>query len=131
MATTSLRKIPPAEAASVRKLVGYHTLISTALHVFEVHVYAFAFAGECSATQFESFTQFVVHAMDLMQQMCPGHVHPFVTEAVFAITLSKNVPHLASRGLDPRLVQLLTDAWQRLLQSGVLQQRGLLDELNS
>ena len=128
MATTSLREIPPAEAASVRKLVGYHTLIFTAVHVFDVQLYAFAFAGECSATQFESFAQFVVHAMDLMQQMCPGHVHPLAMEATFAISLSKNVTRLASRGLDPHLAQLLTDAWLRLLQSGVLQQRGLLDE---
>jgi hypothetical protein len=41
----------------------------------------------------------------------------------------ESVAEVAASGLDARLVQMLTAAWQRLLQSGVLQSRGIIDHL--
>ena len=52
-------------------------------------------------------------------------------EIVLATGLSKLMPLLGAaflHGTDPRLVQLLKDSWQRLRQSGDLEERGLLDE---
>ena len=110
-------------------LIGYITFITAAKLALDLLVNTLWFAEECSATQIESFTQFVICAMDLIKlprRLATAIIIP--KEATFAITLSKNVPLLASRGLDPRLAQLLTDAWLRLQRSGVLQQRCLLDE---
>ena len=115
----------PAEAAGKQKLVGYHTYLYAASHVFNLHTRTLE--RKCSATQLDSFAQLVVHAMDLMQQMRHNLNH-VPGEVSFAYMLSTNMPVLGSQGLDPRRVRLLTDAWRRLQQSGVLEQRSLVDE---
>ena len=121
---------PPAEAASLAKLVGYGTFLFAARHVPDVLRNAFFFAGECSAAQFATFTQCVVDAADLMQLPRSHGASDYFADVCFAKTLFEAVPHLLSepRGLDPCLVQLLTDASQRLQRSGVLEVRRILNE---
>jgi len=94
------------------------------------------FEEECSATQFEAFTQVVMHGTDLMQLPRSHGKTPMAAEIVCADRLSSTfvadaasgVPYLQTRGLAAPLVQLLTAAWERLQRSGVLQARGLLTE---
>jgi hypothetical protein len=121
---------PPAEAASLAKLVGYGTFLLAARHVQDVLRNAFFFEGECSAAQFETLTQFVVSAADLMQLPRSHGTNEYYADVCFSKTFFEAVPHLLSgtRGLDTCLVQLLTDASQRLQRSGVLEVRGILDE---
>jgi len=123
------------EAARQAKLVGYNTFLRVADSSMCLLRNARWFAAECAATQFEAFTQHVVHAVDLMQQPRSQGTAAMRAEILFAERLSSafvadasGVPYLQSRGLNPRLVQLLTDAWQRLQRSGVLEARGILDD---
>ena len=128
-------KFPTADAASLAKLVGFNAFLRTAFCVLGSLENAFFFAEQCSAAQYEAFAQCVAHATDLMQLPHSHDTLPLAAEAEFAVKLSAavaedalGVPFLQTRRLDPRLVQLLTAAWQRLQRSGVLQARGLLDE---
>ena len=128
-------KFSAAEAASLAKLVGYGIFLRAAQTIFDTFENGWSFAAECSATQFEAFAQYVVHAADLMQLPRSHGTIPMSEEFHFAEKLSaavaddaSGVPYLQTRGLDPRLVQLLVDAWQRLQRSGVLEARGILDE---
>ena len=121
--------------ATWAKLFGYTTFIRTADLISGLFVNAFFFAGECSASQFQSFAQHVVHCTDLMQQPRSYNTTAIVSETSFVkefpIILaddSSGVTHVQRRGLDPRLAQLLKGAWQRLQRSGVLEARGVFDE---
>jgi len=123
------------EVAWQAKLVGYSAFLRAAYTTICLLRNAFAFEAECSATQFEAFTQHVVHAVDLMQLPRSHGTTPMDAEIRFAQRLSSTVvadasgvPYLQTRDLDPRLVQLLMDAWQRLQRSGVLETRGILAE---
>jgi len=123
----------PAEAASQAKLVGYDSFLRAAHHSICLLDYALYYEGECSAPQFQAFTQHVVHATHLMQQPRSHGTISLISEAAFGQRFSaamanddSGVLHLTSRGLDA--VQLLTAAWQRLQRSGVLEARGLLSE---
>lgn len=77
--------------------------------------------------QFELFSQHAVHAMDLLQLPRRSILNSFL-DGCFVTSLSNLVPQTGPSGLDSRLTQTLMDAWQRLQQSGVLEERGLLDE---
>jgi len=124
------------EVASLAKLFGYSTFLYAALSTMCLLENAWFYTAECSATQFQAFAQHVVHAADLMKLPRIHGTTPRPAEIVFAEKLSSTfvaddasgVPYLQSRGLDPRLVRLLKDAWQRLQRSGVLEARGLLAE---
>jgi hypothetical protein len=123
------------EVAWQAKLVGYNTFLNAAYFSMCLLRNARWFAAECSATQFEAFTQHVVHATDLMQQPRGHSTTALIAEIQFADKLpsafvadASGVPYVQSRGLEAPLVQLLTDAWQRLQRSGVLEARGLLNE---
>jgi len=101
---------------------------------FYENAWFYAGVAECSA-QFQSFTQLVVRAADMMQRPRIHGTAVLDCENVFVHTLASaveadvsGVPHLQQRGLDARVVQLLTGAWQRLKRSGVLDARGVLDE---
>jgi len=124
------------EVACCAKLVGYYTFLRAAFSSLVLLDNAWFFDEECSATQFEAFTQVVVHATDLIQLPRSHAATAMAAEVYFAERLSSDasdasgVPYLQNRGLDPRLVQLLTDAWQRLQQSGVLETRCILNERN-
>jgi len=119
---------PAAEAASLAKLVGYQTFISAAQTLTVLLGNAIFFDTGCSATQLQAFAQHIVHAADLMQLPRSHCTIALVREIEFADTLSPLMAYLAARRLDARLVQL-TDAWQRLKRSGVLETRGILDEV--
>ena len=62
---------PAAEAASVGALVGYDKFLQAAAMASIVLSRARAFAAECSSAQVHSFSQHVLHAVELMQQ--PRH----------------------------------------------------------
>ena len=121
----------PVKKAGVGKLVGYDAFLFAASHILtEVLLNTYVFAEGCPPSQFATFTQFVVHAIELM--MLPRHrlTEENYAEALIAKAVSQAVADsnsLGQRGLDPCLVQLLTDAWQRVQQSGVLETRGLLE----
>jgi hypothetical protein len=95
---------PPAEAASLAKLVGYGTFLFAARHVPDVLRNAFFFAGECSAAQFATFTQFVVNAADLMQLPRSHGPSDYCADVCFAETRFEAMPLLLSdyRGLPSR-----------------------------
>jgi len=118
------------EAAGLAKLVGYHTFLRVANGIMCVLRNARWFAAECSATQFESFAQCNVNAADLVQLPRGYCKIAMPAELVFAEKLSTAVAdgYFGKQGLAAPLVQLLTAAWQRLQQSGVLETRGILDE---
>ena len=121
-------KMSAVDAAPWAPLAGYDLCLSSAHSVLCLLWNARSYAGECSASQFEAFAQHAVHAADLMQlprsrgTMYMGAELDFVDMLSDATTLD-----LGARGLDARLVQLLTDAWLRLQQSGVLETRRIFD----
>jgi len=93
------------------------------------------FGAVCSATQLEAFVEHVVDAAALMQQprsrgttWMDAEVR-FVQELSGALADESGVPHLQRRRFDLRLVQMLTAAWRRLQRSGVLEARGILEEI--
>ena len=57
-----------ANAASWSALVGYAQFLRAASNVLYVLQLVHIFSTDCSNSQFQSFTQFVVHAAELMQQ---------------------------------------------------------------
>jgi len=123
------------DAAWQAKLVGYDRYLRAAFSIMGFFENALIFASERSATQFEAFTQCVVHAADLMQLPRSHGTTGMGAEVIFAEKFSgafvadaSGVPFLQTRGLDPRMVQLLTAAWERLQRSGVLETRGILNE---
>ena len=120
---------PDAKASSwANKLAGYEFFIHAARFVLCILMNAAFYAAECSAAQLESFTQHVVHAMELMQQPRSHDTGVMPAEIDFVNVWLTVVNRLAIGGLNSLLVQQLTDAWQRLGRSGVLEARGLLDE---
>ena len=119
--------LPSAVILGFRPLFGYMTFIAVAKLVLTVLLNAVVFAEKCHETQFESFTQFVVCAMDLITLPHRFTAAIIPNEAYFVLTLVEEMPRGAT-GLDLHLNELLTNSWQRLLQSGVLQRRCLLDK---
>ena len=118
------------KAASLAKLVGYDVFLQAAFSVMVLFWNAWVFAGECSAPQFQSFAELVVHAADLMQLPRSHSTMKLHSEVAFTEKLSfvLAADDVGRRGLDARLVELLKDAWQRLQRSGVLEARGILDD---
>jgi len=119
-----------ASAAGWAPLVGYDTYLLVARNTLCLLANARSYAGECSATQFEAFAQHVAHAADLMPLprsfgMQRLGIEPDLT-ATYTSVMSLD---LGAIGLDARLVQLLTEAWLRLQRSGVLETRGILDQI--
>jgi len=125
---------PPSLVSGLSKLVGYAAFLEVVNPILGMFENAWYFKTECSAAQFQSFTEHVVHAADLMQLPRGNETTPLLVEVSVAQRLSAAVaddsggPHLMRRGLEVRLVLLLTGACVRLLQSGVLQARDALDE---
>ena len=120
---------PDAEASHWSiKLEGYEVFLHAAKFVLCILVNSALYAAECSAAQFQSFAQHVVHAMELMQQPRRHGKSTMPSEVEFVEIWLRVVDELAYGGLNLHLVQQLTDAWQRLRRSGVLEARGLLNE---
>jgi len=124
-----------ADAAVYAKLVGYGFFLRLADTMFGLLRNPLYFV-ECSAAQFEAFTQHVGHAAELMQIPRSHDTSSLNSEDEFVKRFSSavqadasGVPFLEARGLDASVVQPLTDAWQRLKRSGVLDKRGILDEI--
>ena len=120
---------PATEAASCAALYGYDLYLRAATNLLDVLKRAHQYAAECSNVQFQSFTQFVVHAAELMQQPRGRGDTTMRCEAEFTAELRYIVAQVGDFGLDARLVQLLADALQRLQRSGMLQARHI-EELN-
>jgi hypothetical protein len=123
------KDVPAAEAARWATLVGYLTVVFSAALALEVLRYPRHFAAECSVGQLQSFAQHVVQAAFLMQQ--PRHhggTSAMGVERTFTAALRETVADADGNGLDPRLIQLLAGAWQRLQRSGVLQVRSIAME---
>ena len=119
---------PADEAAGWAPLAGYHVFLQAAVSVISLLGNAFLFAGECSALQFSGFARLVVNAADLIQQPRSHGTEMLSADYLFTERLREVVAFdWRARGLDARLVQLLTDAWQRLQRSGVQEARGILD----
>ena len=118
----------PADACFVKKQFGFAAFLTAAKHIMWVLSNPTVFVEECSASQFESFAQFIVHATDMMQLPRQRHTTFMCAEVGLANSLFDYVPELERQGLDASLVQLLADAWERLKQSGVIEIRGLLSE---
>ena len=104
-------------------MFGYDQFMHTAVLVLSVLCAAHVFKAECSAVQFRSFAEHVVHAAELMQQPRRHHHNDAVMalEASFVKELRRVAADAGASGLDKCLVQLLTCALQRLQRSGVLQ----------
>ena len=130
---TQLREAPQlsaADAAAWAPLVGYDVYLVNSESVSCLLANARSYAEECSASQFQAFAEFVAHAADLMQlPRSRGTLHlggeVELTDTFFTVTAFD----LGARGLDASLVQLLTGAWQKLQRSGVLETRGILDQI--
>ena len=112
----------PAEVGCLKKCRGYTAYIWTARAVLVVLIAQSLFVRECSASQFESFAQFVVHAMEMLE-LPRSHSSAaftyFQSDLRFAEKLAKSMPLLETSGSEPRLVRLVTDAWQHLQHNGV------------
>jgi len=108
-----------ANAASAAKLYGYNTYLCAADAVLSLLINSHLFSAACSAAQFEAFAQHVVDAADLMRQAHSYGMMVIAMERHFSEILSRAVSayDLGKQGLDARLVQLLTDAWERLQRS--------------
>ena len=120
-----------AAAAAMASLIGYEVFYRAAAIASEVLARAQLFAPLCSDAyaQFLSFVQHVVHAAELMQQ---PRRHGFVTmemEVEFALALRDAIARAGVSGLDARLAQQLTGAWQQLQRSGVLQARRIEENI--
>jgi len=124
------RKMSAVGAAAWAPLVGYGVFLEAADCVMNLLSGARLFRRECSATQMEALVQSVVHATDLLQRPRHKYARLMGSEVGFAHRISTVVTSdLGGSGLDARLVQLLTAAWQRLQRSGVLERRGILDTI--
>jgi len=120
-------KVTAAAAAERMPFVGYSTLLFVADNVLGLLASARDYAAQCSAAQFQAFAQYIVHTADLMQ--LPRSRVALPAESLFTERFSNAMAAdlVVEYGVDARLVQLLTNAWQRLQESGVLTARGLLD----
>ena len=121
-------KCSASKVAELRKFFGYETYLLSA--VVALDVIASPFLGPmCSIMDFEAFSSLIVRAMDMMQ-LPSRRLGPFglTSEIQLTIGISKFMTLLSTTGMDPRLVQLLKDSWQRFRQSGVIEKHGLLDE---
>ena len=127
---TEASKLPAADATAWAPLAGYATYLINSQSVLSMLMNARSYPGECSASQFEALAQHIVHAADLMQLPRSHGTNYLGAEVSFWDTFSSAMAtDLGACGLDARLVQLLTDAWQKLQRSGVLETRGVLDEI--
>ena len=129
--TQAYAGIPAVETTSWAALVGYEEFLYAAANAMDMLRNALWFAAECSAAQFQSFTQHVVHAAELMQQPRRHNGTGMGTEAGFTDALRCAVAVAGARGLDARLVQLLASTLQRLQRSGVLQERRIEEAIGS
>ena len=101
------------DVASYAPLVGYEQFLHAASKALDVLSNAHLFAPDCSALQFESFAQHVVHATELMQKP-RRHCRFTILEGEFASNFRRVTDQKPGfKGLDARLVQLVVDAWQR------------------
>ena len=123
--------VPDAKAASLVALVGYEEYLRGAAHALDVLSCARLFAAECSDTQFQSFAQHVVHAVELMQQPRRHGDVILNTEEMLTDRLRDAARGAGANGLDARLVQVLAGAWERLQRSGVLQARRIEEHIES
>jgi len=127
---TEAGKTSALNAAAWAPLAGYDIYVGVAHSILCLLYNAWLFAVECSAAQFEAFAQHVVNAADLMQlprsrgTMYMGAEVDFVN--MFSYAMDND---LGARGVNVSLVHLMTGAWQKLQQSGVLETRGILDEV--
>ena len=112
-----------ADAASVAAKFGYEEFLLAATNALNVLAHAGLFAAECSDSQLQFFTEFVVHAVELMQQPQRHGDLAMHNEATFTYLLREVVAHVGANELDARLLQLLAGALQQLQRSGVLQSR--------
>jgi len=125
---------PAASVATIAPLVGYELCLHAARDVLGMLQNVLFFADQCSATQLQSFAQFFVLALDLMplprrfDGILQAEVN-LVEMLSTAIADASGVPDIQRRGLDARLVQQLTDAWQRLQRSSVLETRGIVEAI--
>jgi len=123
-------KMSAVDAAAWAPLAGYELFLLVAYSVVALLLNASLLSVECSAAQFEAFAQHVVHAADLMHLPRSHGTTYMGAEVDFTERLSVVMAlDLGARGLDASLVQLLTDARLRLQQSGVLETRGITDEI--
>ena len=128
------RQYSAAEAASEAKLVGYNALLFCSLTIFGLLRNAkWLCDGECSSTQLQAFVEHVVHAADLMQQPRRHSKEANLKELCFMQTFFTlfDDDGLNARGVDEHLVEQLESAWERLLESGVLETRGHIDNYNA
>ena len=116
-------QVTGSDAAGWAALVGYEQFLRAASNACCVLASARLFAAECSAAQFQFFTQHVVRAAELMQQP-RRHINVGLGwEAEFPMRLRGVAAVARTNGLDARLVRLLAATWQRLQRSGVLEER--------
>ena len=118
-----------ADLSSKGALVGYDEYLRSAAGVTKPLKAATLFANECSYAQLLSFTEHIVHAAELMQQPQRRGGVTLEHEAWFARALCDTVEAGVETGLDASLVKQLTDAWQQLQRSGVLQERNLEERM--
>ena len=114
-----------AQVASWVALVGYEEFMHGATNasglLLLLHARRLTAEGS-SAEQLQSFAEHVVHAAEMVQQP-RRHGNAAVQFEVHFMDAFLSVATAGDTGLDARLVQLLADAWQRLLRSGVLDKR--------
>ena len=116
---------PPLELGYEAALVGVETFLRAANTAWLVLVHAELYAAACSAAQFQSFAQHVVHATELMQ--LPRRLGDVAVdqEEMFAALFRDAFGNGGTKQLAPHLVLQLVAAWQQLQRSGVLQARGI------
>ena len=118
-------RLSDVTAVSFAALVGYEQFLRAGAYVLSVLAHARLFAAECSAAQFHSFAQHVVHAAQLMQQpRRHGDISlSMETEFVPRTRTVYSLRTIADAGVGSLFTQPLARAWQRLQRSGVLQAR--------
>ena len=120
-----IESMPAAKAASLAALCGYEQFLSAAVSALAALTWSRMFAAECADAQLQSFARHVVHAAELMQLPQRVNNSGWDMEVTFVKALRDAVAKARPNGLDARLVHLLTDAWQRLERSDVLQTRNI------
>ena len=129
------RQYSAAEAASEAKLVGYNAFLFCSVIILSLLKNAkWLCDGECSSTQLQALVEHTVHAADLMQQprrqSKEANIHECSVVQRFFFLLDDD-DGSSARGMDEHLVEQLESAWERLLQSDVLETRGVTDDLNA
>jgi len=128
-AVLSATEMSAVAASGWGPLVGYHIFLHAAAEILGFFIASWLFAGDCSVSLLHSYARHVVRAADLMRQARSHGTVAMTAEVDFAHRFPIALALARTFGMDARLLRLLMGAWQGLQRSGVLEARGIFNEL--